>query len=379
MALYGFSPLREIEVCVQCRSHATIYISRIHLLFQVLKLAKNGEFDLSTYVDILFKEKYLITAITVLIVFTFGLVSANLPKVYESEAIIRIGTVDGKYVMSPFDAKSFMQGSFIVEPVVREFYDDALTVDKLGSKYVVEVIKEDVDVRTTEVTSYLRIKLRSDDPVKSRDMAVRTANISLKHANLEYERRLDAKLMELRQSALLVDEAFNESVRLAIKEKETREANLKQQMREREKNIKDLEDELSALTDKIDNNYVGGLSPEDVAIVGFLESIHRDLRENLHEEREKKMMLDAAILKEQTDLEQDIASQTKKRNSQQHKINSEINKLQANSDPFKVVLVPQIQRTPIYPSMKLNLVISLFLGFTFAFVYSAIRHKKRKK
>jgi len=257
------------------------------------------ELDLADYWKIIKKRKKLIFWLTLSLVVVTLIISLILPKTYESESVIQLGRLDNIFIFQPEEAKSIIQSSIVLNPVMIKFFIEEKKPSLRSFRedsFEVEILKEEINYYQTLITPYLYLRVKSDDALKSKEMNEEIIKQFFSYVKPKYEELLNFTLKELSRT--------------------------EQDMRQLKYDIAELEREIKALSDT-------QLENEGISKSTLLKTLLVDYRGSLDREEDKKLSIE-------------------------ERLNGKID--------FKVIIEPQLPLRYSKPNIKLNLAIALVLG-----------------
>lgn len=311
------------------------------------------ELDLSDVLKIIIKRKFFIIGFTLAAILLTAIFSFMMPKTYRSTAIIQLAEIPVKnnYMMRSVllinaeEARNIILSSEILGPVMTELFEEyeKQESDDFGIDLDVVIMPEKIG-RNEIPTDFLIIQAEAKDPIVSQKLLIKIIDEAFNHFN-----------KELNKHKRLIIKEYNESIGLAEKDYNEKVEYIKDEISEREQNMRDIEENILNLEEQIDSL---SLSEESIAKSTLLISIINNYRSQLLNEKNRKISLEQQITNKELDL-------NKFKTVKEIELSEKLIYLK----DFKVISEPKIPRNPSSPNIKLNLVIGLVLGLMFSTVW----------
>ena len=282
------------------------------------------ELELADYVDIIVKRKAMILCITLVVVIGVLIYSFILPDLYESEAIIKIGNLDGKFLIAPGDSLTMLESSLLVQPIIDKHFNEGhkpFIKDFIEENIFVEIISTKIGQQVTS-TSSVNVRLQTYDPQR---------------AKLMLSELVDS-FVDLGNKVLL--EKYNESL-----------TSLKSELDYRNQNIDQIEGQIFELNQQLDILSLSSQSTSEILLVRELIDSYET---RLLEEKNKRFAIEIRI--------KDI------RYKMQRLYDVRELDLEDSSDLdyFKVTLTPEVSSQRSSPNFAKNLLVALIFGLVFS-------------
>jgi len=313
------------------------------------------EIDLMGYVRVLFDKKATVVGVTLIFVLIGALITFSLPKTYESEAVIQVGGVYDQKVYDTVEAKSILLSSAVLDPVRLKYYPER-SHREFADAFKVESVTEEVGLRQPIIAPQLRVRLKAENAVKSRDILSDVIASFFGYANKRFD--------EIK-SPVFFD--YNETVRIAEFDYNTSIKRIDDRISESSITIERLEEDVSDMKDMIESLESEELSTESLSKATLLRSILSDLNGRLIDERNRKVSLEGSKRDARVSYEQKVKDAKVRFDTQMALVRE-----------FDVLSSPQVPESYVYPKVALNLGLSLVAGLLFSCVLVWIQHVHRK-
>ena len=124
-----------------------------------------------------------------------------MPKTYESESLIKLGTIgttdgykvtDKKLIIDLDETEKIIRSSTILKPILKEFFPDGKkTLKKFNKKNLeIEIFEKTIDWRVIKQIPYIMIKTKSTSAKKSRDINQNIIREFILYSKPKYKQRL---------------------------------------------------------------------------------------------------------------------------------------------------------------------------------------------
>ncbi|MBU1704242.1 MAG: hypothetical protein KJ922_02675, partial [Nanoarchaeota archaeon] len=126
------------------------------------------------------------------------------PKLYESSSMISLGIEDND-MHSIIGDKTLAESSLVLMPLLEEYFDDDMTLDKFKKTFVqVELVEEKRGVRETTIIPYLRITTKADEANQAKQMNEKIIEnfFGLVKPDFEKEHELDLKKITVKEEEI---------------------------------------------------------------------------------------------------------------------------------------------------------------------------------
>jgi len=307
---------------------------------------RSGGEGVRDYIAALKKRARMIFGVTASIVFLALALVIILPEAYESEAVIQLGQVNTVLVYKPEEALTLLQSSSILNPVIDRFYgeEEEMTLEYFRvNNLEAEIFKERITPAIVIVEPFLRIKCKTDDPVKSRDVCLAVIDGFLNFTNVEFNKQRDVITAEYDTPTKMARETRNRTVE-----------DIKRKIRETDQQMLNLKKDISDLDSMINSLSESNLDSEGVSKIMLLRGLLDSYKGRLETKEDSRVKLDTDMVMADIDLTQQLATSK-----------LELDKKLAKTREFKVINEPTVQ-IKSYSLLITTAILSSILGLLFA-------------
>jgi len=213
--------------------------------------------NLENYWKIIMKKKKFIIYTTLLIVSITAIVSLLTPKIYESEATIRLGKVNERQILQPEEAKYILQSPIVLGPVIDKLFsgEEKPSVKKFNNRYLEINILTEKAANSPRIIPYMTIKAKSTEAIKSKEITLAIINEFFTNANKKFNEKKELAIKNAYKPVELGKILYNikaESILERIKITEENIAWIKADIAGKEARIASLSSSRQSTQDKIE-------------------------------------------------------------------------------------------------------------------------------
>jgi capsular polysaccharide biosynthesis protein len=313
---------------------------------------KEEELNLVDYWRIIRKRRKIILTITLLVVLAASINYLIKPKLYESESTVQLAVVGGKFLFTQAEAKSIIESSIIVDPVLDSLFKEGRrpSVSSFKNHLEVEIVYEQIGKSPQVVLPFLRIRVKATDPVISQKMTLAVTNEWMDYIGKEFDVQKGLILSQYNDSR---DPIWDE---IRVDSYQSRLEYLQERIKQTQENIAAYKVQVAELESQIRSAPLSGAS--GIAEISLLTSILSDYRARLTNEQERLVSLEKQLKQENLNFEEKTLEVESSREDRQRRFTE----LFLYMKEPAIIDYPEVPTKSITPGIKYDLFIGLGLG-----------------